>query len=260
MLTALKELLFSPRGNCLGCLSPLGVDTGCFCADCYASIAPLFVSGEAESEICLNCGEEYVGGVCRVCKKRRVDTIRAVAVYEYEGAIRNLVHSFKFGGVWRASRWMAEEMMKACQGGFLDGVNVLIPVPMHRMRRLMRGFNQSEKLARAFSLISGIAVDTSLTRVRNTTQQVRLSGEKRRQNLKNAFRAERSFDGETVLLVDDVRTTGTTAVECAKALLSASAAEVRVLTFAKATPNKPQNKKYRPDRGTKLIKYEKDLF
>ena len=260
MNAVIREYLLSSRANCMGCGSVRGSDKDYLCADCYASINPLYVNGLSIGEICSNCGEEYAAGICSVCKKRRPDTISAAAAYEYDGPIKNLVRAFKFSGVWRMSNWMAEEMLKACDEEFLSGIQLIVPVPMHRMRKLIRGYNQSEKLAEVFSALTGIRYEKALKRVRNTRQQSKLSGEVRRKNLNGAFRAERSLDGESILLIDDVRTTGTTAVECARTLLHSGACSVRVLTFAKALTCKPGMKKYHPDKGVKLIKYEKDVF
>ncbi|MBQ3667618.1 MAG: ComF family protein [Clostridia bacterium] len=260
MNALIKELLFSPRSTCLGCGSVLGTDRDWLCADCYAGLNPLYVNGMAQKRICLNCGEEYVSGFCRVCKKRKVATLEAVSSYEFEGAIRNLVHAFKFSGVWRLNGWMAEEMLKACQSDFLEGVTDVVPTPMHKMRRLVRGYNQSEKLAIAFCKLTGIPINESLKRIRNTKQQVKLKGEARRKNLTGAFECRQDLSGRTVLLIDDVRTTGSTAVNCSKTLLASGASEVRVLTFAQAVNHAPDNKKYAPDRGVKLIKPIKDEF
>ena len=260
MKRLIAEYLFSPRSTCLGCGSVLGTDRAYLCADCYASVAPLYASGASIHDICENCGEEYVAGRCKACKKRRVATVLTAAAYDYEGAIRSLVHAFKFGGVWRMSGWMAEEMFKACTDGFLDGVTVVTPVPLHPLRRLMRGYNQSQKLAEAFAKKTGLPCKRLLRRVRNTPQQAKLTTQARRSNLKDAFAPLGDITNETVLLIDDVRTTGSTAAECIRTLKSAGASEVRVLTFARATGAKPQSKKYRPDRGKKLVKPEKDPF
>ena len=254
MMEYIRELLLSPRATCFGCGSVRGTDTAFLCSDCYASIVPLAASGSSISALCANCGEEYAAGTCRVCGKRKVDIVQAAAAYEYEGAIKNLIHVFKFNGVWRMSDWMANEMLRACSDDFLSGVSVVVPVPMHALRKLSRGYNQSEKLAKAFSKKTNIPYAMLLKRVRNTKQQARLSNTARRSNLKDAFKAVKELSAETVLLIDDVRTTGTTAIECVKAMLAAGAKEVRVLTFAKAIVNQNKNRKYRPDREGKLTR------
>ena len=260
MLTILREYLLSPRGTCLGCGSVRGTDHDWLCADCYAALSPLGVNGLSLGSICKNCGEEYTAGTCRICGKRKVETIQTVAAYDYEGPIRKLVHAFKFNGVWRLNEWMAQQMLLACTDGFLDGVTCVTAVPMHTLRRLARGYNQSEKLAKAFSRQANLPYKALIRRVRNTKQQVKLGMEARRQNLKDAFRAIDSPQGESVLLIDDVRTTGTTAIECVKTLLAAGAKEIKVLTFAKAVTHKSDTKKYRPDKGIKRLKPPKDDF
>ncbi len=260
MKRAIIELLFSPRSTCLGCGSVRCTDKAWLCADCYAAVAPLFASGAQEALICRNCGEEYISGRCRVCNRKNIETLRTCAAYEYDGPIRQLVHTFKFRGAWRVSEWMAEEMKKACTDEFLDGVTLVVPVPMHRLKKLVRGYNQTEKLALAFSKITELPYKAALKKSKNTCQQVKLTAEKRRKNLVDAFTAREKLEGETVLLIDDVRTTGSTVSECARTLLAAGAKEVRALTFSKARTYRKPYKKYRPDRGKTLIKPEKDPF
>ena len=260
MIQLLREVLLSPRSTCLGCGSLQGTERDWLCSDCYAAIVPLATNGRSLGEICLNCGEKYTVGRCKVCGKLKGETLRTGAAYEYVGPIRNLVHHFKFSGAWRVSSWMAKEMTKACTQDFLNGVTTATAVPMHPIRRMQRGYNQSEKLARAFSKEKALPFRMILKRTRNTKQQVKLSMNKRRSNLTGAFLAKEDLTGQTVLLIDDVRTTGATAVECAKALLRANASEVRVLTFAKAVIHSKGTKKFRPDKGQKRNRVPKEEF
>ena len=117
---------------------------------------------------------------------------------------------------------------------------VVIPVPLFKGKRRARGFNQAEQIAKAFVSCceaSSIQLDTaSLVRIRETASQTGLTRHQRRANLRGAFaiaRAER-LRGRTVLLVDDVMTTGTTAAECTRVLLRAGASQVIVATVARA--------------------------
>ena len=101
--------------------------------------------------------------------------------------------------------------------GFFDDVDVIVPVPITRMRRFQRGFNQSELFARGLSEVTSIPVDTtSLIRRRFARSQTRLSGEQRQENVATAFSlvASAALEGRHVLVVDDIFTTGATLGAC----------------------------------------------
>lgn len=111
-----------------------------------------------------------------------------------------------------------------------------MPVPLHVTRLRERGFNQAHLLARAFFPQQTNRIEaTLLERTKKTEPQTRMSGAERRKNLKNAFRVNKPamVFGKTVVLVDDVFTTGTTVNECARTLLRGGAKEVQVLTLAR---------------------------
>ena len=115
------------------------------------------------------------------------------------------------------------------------GADALVPVPLSLEGLRLRGFNQSLLLAHRVSRKRGIAlVMDGLVKVRDTHPQIGLSARERAVNLKGAFRAERDFSGKRVALVDDVMTTGATAAACSRQLLKAGAADVVVLTLARA--------------------------
>lgn len=115
------------------------------------------------------------------------------------------------------------------------GADALVPVPLSIEGLRQRGFNQSLLLAHHVSKKTGVALEMDgLVKVRDTHPQIGLSAKERAANLRGAFRAARDFRGERVVLVDDVMTTGATAAACARQLLKAGAADVVVLTLARA--------------------------
>ena len=118
----------------------------------------------------------------------------------------------------------------------LAGVNLVIPVPLFTSRQKKRGYNQSELLARAFCQKTGFALDAkSLVRVRDTGSQTKLGRQERVSNMNGAFAVKKpaAVKGKTVLLIDDVATTGSTLEACAQALRSAGAKRVLAYTFAR---------------------------
>jgi ComF family protein len=117
------------------------------------------------------------------------------------------------------------------------GASGLVPVPLHPRKKRSRGFNQSELLARELADRSGIPfLPELLKRIRSGPPQTTLSGEERRSNLRGAFAMKRrsSAAGLTLILVDDVFTTGATLTACSHTLLEAGAEEVRAVTLARA--------------------------
>lgn len=118
---------------------------------------------------------------------------------------------------------------------------VVIPVPLFKRKLRERGFNQAGEIARAFvnrEILRGIKLDTSsLVRVRETASQTGLTRHQRRANMRGAFAVMRPewVENKSVLLMDDVMTTGTTASECSRVLLRAGAKQVFVATVARAT-------------------------
>jgi len=153
------------------------------------------------------------------------------AVGSYDGALRAIVHAFKYGG----RRSLAVELgrlMRTRGADVLAGAEVAVPVPLHRSRRRERGFDQAADLARHV----GLPVVHALRRLRPTAVQASLPAARRHANVRDAFALERSrvsLDGRIVVLIDDVSTTGATLEACARALGEAGIREVRALTAAR---------------------------
>lgn len=152
----------------------------------------------------------------------------------FDGALREAIHALKF----RARRALAAPLgalMADCAAtdAQLRSAQVVVPVPLHRGRLRERGFNQSELLARKVAERMGLPLTADLLiRCQPTQAQSGLALEDRKRNVRGAFVASRQINGSTVLLVDDVISTGSTASECAKALRQVGAARVVVLAAA----------------------------
>jgi len=164
---------------------------------------------------------------------------RARAVAHYSGAMRTLVHQLKYADRHDArtllGRWLADAGRE-----LLPGIDVIVPVPLNRLRLILRHFNQAAVLAGELARQTGVPMDPLLlSRSRATRSQVGMTREQRRRNVAAAFRvAERRrarLAGRQVLLLDDVLTTGATADACARTLKRAGATRVDVLTLAMVT-------------------------
>ena len=155
------------------------------------------------------------------------------AAYRYAGPAGGLVRALKYRSVTGLAEMMASDMLRAYRQIEPTGAEVVCAVPMHRKRLHKRGFNQSQLLAEAVSKRLNLPCEPLLIRTRNTVQQARLHGSDRRRNLVNAFAATQAANGRSVLLIDDVYTSGQTSHQCEKALREAGAKSVYLLTFAK---------------------------
>jgi competence protein ComFC len=169
-------------------------------------------------------------GRCALCRSGLRGFDAAYSFGAYEGVLRQLIHLYKYGRVktlaWPLSGLLAQAMPRD------EAFDATVPVPLYWRRRLQRGFNQAELLARGLSRRTGIPVVKALGRLRPTPAQAGLSNSARRQNVSQAFRA-RNVQGKRILLIDDVMTTGATAASCAAALKQAGARRVSLLTVAR---------------------------
>ncbi len=139
---------------------------------------------------------------------------------------RRLIHDFKYRGAWRTARAMGEWYGRCLkESGLYDGIEAVIPLPLHPIKRCRRGYNQSEYLAEGIAAQLGVPVDRrSVIRRRNTQSQALKSRHERAHNVAGAFAVRRPAHivGRHILLVDDVFTTGSTMLSCAEEMLRAA--------------------------------------
>ncbi len=165
---------------------------------------------------------------------------RARAAVAHSGVAKQMVHRLKYGDRTDLAPWMARWMARAGEELIADA-DVIVPVPLHRRRFLVRRFNQSAELARWVARLTRRRFDAAVVaRVKSTQQQVGLGARQRQDNVRGAFRiapdAEIEVQGRKVLVVDDVYTTGATVSAVAKALRKAGVARIDVLTFSRVLP------------------------
>lgn len=149
----------------------------------------------------------------------------------YEGVFAEAIHQLKFYGVRRLAKPLGEFLLRI-DIPHADGI---VPVPLTKKSLNSRGFNQSLLLAHVVAKRTGIALyKDSLIKIRETPPQIGLSAGERLTNLKNAFAVRGNLKGLSLLLVDDVITTGATVRECSRMLMKAGVKEVTVLSMARA--------------------------
>ncbi|MBZ5524331.1 MAG: ComF family protein [Acidobacteriia bacterium] len=250
MLKAAANGLFSVLfpSDCRICKSPLTeISRIPVCSPCVSRVEPL------SGILCRACGEKLVsehtltadGPLCGICRRAAPPFARAIAYGAYDGELRELVHLLKYEAVHSVAPLLGRYLGEALASAALPEPLVVVPVPLFQRKRRNRGFNQAEEIARAFVSLRrarGIQLETGcLLRTRDTSSQTGLTRHQRRANLRGAFQVQRveRIRGLSVLVVDDVMTTGTTAGECARVLLRAGAKEVFVATVARAIRETP---------------------
>lgn len=220
------SLLF-PR-CCVVCGSPLARGEECLCTSCNINLPRTGFHLRKDNPVeCLFWG--------RIPGLKRASSF---LFYRKGSDFRRILHLLKYGGCKELGevmgRYMAAELSP---GGFFDSVDMIIPVPLHRKKQRLRGYNQSEWIARGIASVTGIPLYTEcMIREKNTETQTRKSTFERWENVEGIFRLCDTvhFEGKHVLLVDDVLTTGATTVACASAFAGVDGIRISVLTLAVA--------------------------
>lgn len=231
LLDDIIDIIYPRAATCIACHRECETyNRYGFCHTCFENLP--FI----EEPRCSVCGRHQEGAHrCSECEDVDHVFTQAISVFEYEPPISDIIHKFKYRSYTGLAEPMAMLMIEAIEnmGWVFDSI---IPVPLHAKRLQLRGYNQASYLAHSMGkLIGGIEVlDTALVRRRNTPSQIGMDRVGRMWNLYNAFevRNRSLIEGKTILLVDDVLTTGSTVDNCSSALLKAGAKAVYVSTFA----------------------------
>jgi len=221
-------------GQCLGCNAPVA-EPASLCMGCWARLQHL------DDPVCDRLGTPFAYDqgpdmVSPAALAEPPEWHRARAAVIYDDVARKIASSLKYGDRPEAGLLMARMMLRAGRQ-LIAGSDVIVPVPLHRWRLWKRRFNQSAYLAQQISRHSEKPwAAQALIRRKRTRSQVGLDHDSRKKNVRGAFAVPEAqikhVAGKSVLLIDDVRTTGATAEACAIALKRAGARNVSLLTFA----------------------------
>jgi len=210
-----------------------------------------FSLSNPDKYLCSSCLEKLPplpASFCPVCKTFLNDLPNshncqshlhsAYSLWAYAEGVETLIHKFKYEGRVglgkRLGRLLAQQLSTQ---SYWAEIETIIPVPLHPSRKRERGYNQAEVLALALAECTHLEqVSNALKRCRNTKDQTRLSAAQRKENVKDAFKVSEGIDFSkmTIMLVDDVITTGATLNECAKTLKQRGAKEIYACTLAVA--------------------------
>lgn len=208
---------------------------GVACAECWSQTR----FPQTEQISCSKCGipspqTEFVSSDCPDCRDHQYDLARSLGIYE-KAMVASVLHLKRVPVI---PRILIDKLDDSLKAGSFSGIETIIPVPLSKKRRFERGFNQAETIAAHVSKLLQVPVDhASLIRNRHTRMHRAAMDKKARETtVTNAFEAVRPklIDGRSILLIDDIFTSGATASFCAKALKKKGAASVKVLTLARA--------------------------
>ncbi len=233
--TALIKDALYPR-ICPGCGRASDRAGRCICWDCFGRIEVL------DGGLCALCGNPLTGNprsdfICALCRQNKPSFDRARSGALFSGIMRSVLHDFKYNN----ALWLTADISDIIEGvlsvGFdVNSIDLVVPVPLFRTRERERSYNQAQVLAVELAERLDRRLDTrSLKRVRATETQTRFNAAQRRVNIKDAFAVVRTqwIRGRTILLVDDVMTTGATLSECSAALKRGGARTVYAVSAAR---------------------------
>lgn len=223
----LADIIYPHGIKCIICGEELPIETPyCVCERCVL---------ERNTTFCLNCGRPVppMNSICGNCYSHTQNFVKARSVFAYKDNAAALIKRFKYGGARYLARPLAEFMADVYhEEGF--ECSYITYVPLHEKRLRSRGYNQAELLALRVGEILGLPVLPMLRKTVHTKNMARLDRAGRARLIVDTFAFDTSVDlrKKSVLLIDDVMTTGATVNECARVLLQHRVGEVNVLTVA----------------------------
>jgi len=231
------ELLYPEKNTCFICsIYDESINDRYICCDCEKKLKKIL------PPLCTKCSKpiDYAASdcLCPDCSvyEKSFETVKSP--FSYEGIIKDSIYNFKYYNKPYFYKFFGNFLLNFMIEISYTNFDYITPVPLHKSKMHSRGYNQSELLAKYLSGKLLIPYADALKRTKKTTKQSQQSKDERRKNLKDAFAIKSPLKNEiikssSVLLVDDVYTTGSTADECSKTLLSFGVSKVYVLTIAR---------------------------
>ena len=240
IISAIMDIFFPTHVNCGLCQADL-IGNTYFCKSCLEASLP------HSEDTCSVCGRlltldkayfEHYRGRCKICQTTFYFFKAHVAFTMYEGRAKNMLLNVKYRGELQYVPIIAEGLAHAIgNSSFSSDFDYIIPVPIHKFRKLFRGFNQSEEYALALrDFFPKVTVLKALKRPKHTKKLKNLDKDSRKKMLEDAIIIEREcigvLKGKRVLVIDDIFTTGSTLNACAKVLYENGAEVIYAATFA----------------------------
>lgn len=223
---------FNPSWRCLNCGKEVFEEQE-FCDECL-QILPY-----NDGAICDHCGRKLnvFSNYCSTCKGKLVDLDKCRSAFNYLPPISKLIKQAKYDNAKYLLDYFAKRLSSLYFQNYFNA-DYLVYVPMSVRAEKRRGYNQSKLLAQKLSELIGVDVLDCLIKTKETERQATLTGEQRRKNLVDAFKVidKKSVKDKSILIVDDVTTTGATAQIIAQKLKNAGAIKVYLITVASVPP------------------------
>lgn len=218
--------------RCFSC-AELTQDANSFCANCWKEFN--FIN----SPFCKRCGREFALDLaedqeCLKCISHSPHFDKARSLFKFDEYSKNIIHAFKYYDKTILAKSFAEMMVARYHNDIIQN-DIIVPVPMHRLKRLFRMYNPAQILAQELHQIINLPIEMNvLVKTKWTKPQTTLSRKARLKNINGSIRIENieKIKGKKVILIDDVITTSTTIDLCAKLLKKAGAKEVIALSIA----------------------------
>ncbi len=222
--------LFFPK-ICLSCDERLLDNEQFLCSNCFKSLVFL-------KDICPICGAPKTEEKCRVCQTNEFFFDKARSVFMFNKVVQNLIHEFKYNEMTMIAKFLGKLSQEYIEKSKpFDHIDYVVPVPLHKVKKRSRGFNQSEYITRQIARnMNWKHLPRLIKRKRFTETQTKLNKEQRRKNVSFAFKINPKYDikGKNILLVDDVFTTGATVNSITAVLKEKQVNKVYVFTIGRA--------------------------
>ena len=229
---------FCYPGRCAVCQADTGAGPSPLCGECLGHLRDL-----EGAPACPACGMPVPqhGAPCPHCLGKGVAHYdRVLRLGTFHDPLKPLIHHIKYHGRWTLAEFLADRAhVQQRVVGILNQTDVLLPVPLHPLRQIARGFNQTDVIARRLAKHAHLKVVRPVVRLRNTETQTHMhSKAQRAENLRDAFALAKpsAVRGKHVVVIDDVRTTGATLHALAQVLRPAKPASLCAIVMAVADP------------------------
>lgn len=221
---------------CVLCNNRLIPENPWFCKACMSKLE----ANHGERDACPRCSmnRKIHDCPCEFAWDHYYDKI--FSFFDFDETVQHIAHQFKYKGKKSLAYFLGKHFSSVIPGDFFKSVDAVLPVPLHFMRKLERGYNQADFFARGIIHGTGLALpylNNVLIRSKHTKTQTKLNREERQKNLNKAFSINPKKNGalkeKNIVLVDDVVTTGATTDFCTEVLLKGGAKSVRVISLAR---------------------------
>lgn len=226
------DLIYPEKLKCAFCNSMVNVTEAGLCRYCISLLPYLSES------VCAKCGRPLEGSaddICEMCSKKDMYFNQGIVVFKFEGSIQDAIYRLKYDGEKEIAPVLGSLMADKIKQTKWH-IDMIVPVPLHTERQAERGYNQSELLALEIGREAGIDVcGHILSRKKDTVSQTMLTGLQRAANVRGAFTLgdnNNLIRNKSILLVDDIVTTGATLNECSRELKQGGAALVYYIAAA----------------------------